>query len=71
MKHLLDSLKRQGSETYQLDCSCGRSWVGYRWWVEEQFNEHQPLEEPKPGWWDTASYEQRQVGNPANEIDPQ
>ena len=68
MEHKLEQLRRQGSETYQLNCSCGRSWVGYRWFVEEQYNEHLPQPETTESWWDTASYEQRQVGNPANEM---
>lgn len=72
MKHEA-TLRKTGTERYSLSCSCGRVWTGYRFFVEEQFNEHQPApeEEPTyPRWFDDASYARYQA-NPGYDPEPE
>lgn len=49
MEHLKVSSRRSGHDGWHISCSCGRSWTGWRWLIEEQYDDHIPLDDlPTP-----------------------
>ena len=36
---------RSGDDGWRVVCSCGRTWRGWRWWAEEQYDEHRPADD--------------------------
>lgn len=59
MEHKKVYSHQSRGDSWTIKCSCGRSWNGWRWLVEEQFTEHIPTQEPEPKrplWFDDESY---------------